>query len=42
MLDGDVAALREVFPLVDRCCTALGDLVDGWGAELDLFGQPIS
>lgn len=48
MLDGDVSALREVFPLVDRCCrewdaahggTALGDLVDGWGVELDLFGR---
>lgn len=46
MLDGDVAALREVFPLVDRGCrswdtahggTALADLIDGWGSELAYF-----
>ena len=46
MLDGDVAPLREVFPLVDRACrewdaahggAALGEMIDGWGSELDLF-----
>jgi hypothetical protein len=46
MLDGDVAPLREVFPLVDRAGrewdaahggAALGEMIDGWGSELDLF-----
>ena len=46
MLDGDVSACREVFPHVDAACrrwdasnggTDLGEMIDGWGAELDLF-----
>jgi predicted nucleotidyltransferase len=45
-LDGDPAALRETFAVVDRevrrhdadrGTTVLGDLIDGWGAELVLF-----
>jgi predicted nucleotidyltransferase len=46
MLDGDLDALRAVYPAVDRECrawddahgaTALGDLIDNWGSELDLL-----
>ncbi|HET7195380.1 MAG TPA: nucleotidyltransferase domain-containing protein [Nocardioides sp.] len=46
MLDGDVEALRSVYPTVERECrawdrahggTALGDLIDSWGSELDLL-----
>jgi len=45
-LDGDPAALRETFTVVDRQCreydvatgtTLLGDIIDGWGSELELF-----
>lgn len=46
MLDGELDALRAAYPIVDRECrawdvahreSALGDLIDGWGSELDLF-----
>jgi len=46
MLDGDVAALRAAYPVVQRECrawdrahggTALGDLIDSWGSELELL-----
>lgn len=46
MLDGDVAALRTAYPVVEREArawdaahdtTSLGDIVDGWGSELDLL-----
>lgn len=46
MLDGDLDALRAAYPAVDRECrawdeahggTALGDLIDSWGSELDLL-----
>jgi predicted nucleotidyltransferase len=46
MLDGDLDALRAVYPAVDRECrawdeahggTALGGLIDSWGSELDLL-----
>lgn len=46
MLDGDAGAVREVFPRVRTACTAhdrerghtlTTDMIDGWGAELDLF-----
>lgn len=45
-LDGDVSAIREVFPRVRAACAAhdrerghtrTTDMVDGWGGELDLF-----
>jgi predicted nucleotidyltransferase len=47
MLDGDVEALRTAYPTVQRECrawdrahggSALGDLIDSWGSELDLLG----
>lgn len=42
LLDGDAAAVREVFPVVDREVRALdpdlGRIIDGWGDELALFG----
>jgi predicted nucleotidyltransferase len=46
MLDGDLDALRAAYPAVDRECrawdeahggTALGDLIDSWGGELELL-----
>jgi predicted nucleotidyltransferase len=46
MLDGDLGALRTAYPVVQRECrawdsahggTALGDLIDSWGSELDLL-----
>jgi hypothetical protein len=50
-LDGDVTALREVFPRVRAACAAYDarrghtrttDMIGGWGDELDLFAPPAS
>jgi hypothetical protein len=46
-LDGDVQAIRETFPRVRAACAAYdvrrghtltGDMVDGWGDQLAVFG----
>jgi predicted nucleotidyltransferase len=46
MLDGDVHSVRAAYPVVEREArawdaahdtTVLGDIVDGWGSELDLL-----
>lgn len=41
LLDGDPSAVRDAFPVVDRevraLDPALGEIIDGWGAELALF-----
>jgi predicted nucleotidyltransferase len=46
MLDGDVGTLRTAYPVVEREArtwdaahdtTVLGDIIDGWGTELDLL-----
>lgn len=41
MLDGDVGALREVFPVVDREVRSfdptLSEIIDAWGDELAVF-----
>jgi hypothetical protein len=48
MLDGDAAAIRRTFAVVDRevrawdaahGTTVCGDLVDSWGAELQILGS---
>jgi hypothetical protein len=49
MLAGDAAAIRRTFAVVDRevrawdaahDTTVCGDLVDSWGAELEILGNP--
>jgi hypothetical protein len=49
LLDGDVGAVREVFPRVRAACAAYDQgrghsrttaMIDGWEAELDVFAAP--